>query len=208
MNWKHGAIVLAVVIAALVLYAPSEGVGDAAGAESRGDDIGIGEMSEQEFEELAPEDVPEPPLEDWQLVESPPCEEREGIVAKEYCYRNMALDTGDAEYCDKIGDASTKSSCLSGVASITGDATLCHRNSSQEQKNYCFFSAAVALEDPFVCQNITDSLKRDRCLEKVLHNVISLEACSRAGELEAICGSLEGNAREDCLDWVKECMLE
>ena len=172
------------------------------------DDIGIKNMTEQEFEEMTPGDVPEPELEEWVIQQSPPCEEREGDVAKDYCYREMALREENTDYCEKIVDSMTESSCYSGVASITGDSSLCHRNEGLEEKNACFYSAAIPLENPFICLNITEELKKKACLGKVFQNVLSLESCARLSEVEELCLLVEGQVKEDCLDRMEECREE
>jgi len=195
-------IALALVFLAITLFSPASKK-----TVEEKDSLNLAEISNQEFENLTPDDVPEPELEDWQIKQSPECAEREEGVSRDYCYKELSLEEENISYCNSIEDEYTRLDCVSGIASILEDASLCKSLPIDDQR-FCFYSVAIYTDNPFVCENISIEANKQGCYKTVLRNIVSQEVCDQLSKLEQLCTEVDEEIKEDCLDRLGECKSE
>ncbi len=84
---------------------------------------------------------------------------------KDACYTQVALNTNNAELCEKIqnraitdigkGEFSNYDECYSKIAEKRNDPLLCEKVLGNNRKNFCYTKIATTINDETICKSIS-----------------------------------------------------
>jgi hypothetical protein len=112
--------------------------------------------------------------------------------ARDFCYIDYALATGDPSVCEAVVPAVTyagatgansigKGNCYGGVIMKSNDTTICERISDTDGRNDCSFELALIYNYTF-CDKISNLSKKDYCYDATMSKGVDLDICERISD--------------------------
>lgn len=90
------------------------------------------------------------------------------ISEEDVDYAKQALESGNPDLCDKIGDSMGKNLCFSTLASKNRDERICERITETQIKDGCFVSLSMIKQDPAICEKLSDPDDVQECKKSAL----------------------------------------
>ncbi len=99
--------------------------------------------------------------------------------AKTWCYSNLAEETGELGYCEKIRDHIDKEtyneediqaevdSCYEDVARALGDSSICDKIQLAYIKDDCYYYMATDTYNEGLCSKISTTMRRGECIRNI-----------------------------------------
>lgn len=120
-------------------------------------------------------------------------EDREDL--KWGCYEELAVETKDDSYCDKIAwnyyddfrGENKQDYCHSRTAPCVEDYTLCNQIESDDLADDCYRQTAMATNDARACSNIKSEEWKNWCYNHVGDCINDYNICEQAGSYHDTC---------------------
>lgn len=99
---------------------------------------------------------------------------------KDNCYYNLAYETKDSQFCEKILlSRGSKDECYIDIAKTYSDVLLCSKvsdikeyNYEPTKRDYCYFGIYQNTKDPSLCDKLSEgNLKWNDCFMDALENI-------------------------------------
>lgn len=104
------------------------------------------------------------------------CQDVEGVGAKEFCYKNIAIEQGDISICDKMREIEHTDE---------DEKRLKSGYSLDERIGLCISSVAIEINDPEGCKKVSEIAHRgkllpdlkDSCYLNIAEDIVNLQLC-------------------------------
>lgn len=106
------------------------------------------------------------------------CYEKETVLQKDSCFRDIAIEKNNPEYCSLLKVLSIDA-CLKSIGVKTNDYSVCDKITANnlDLKDSCYKQIAVSLADVKVCKFIIDNTVFDACIKTISSGATTVEEC-------------------------------
>jgi len=107
-------------------------------------------------------------------AQNAPVDQCQSTISPGECYTNLAIDSENVSYCDKILESNWKSMCYTLLAPKLKNISYCEKTNYNDRQK-CYAKTIKKLDDPSECLKISNTKMRDSCLYDVstLHGIDS-----------------------------------
>ncbi|MCK4647494.1 hypothetical protein KAT24_01025 [Candidatus Pacearchaeota archaeon] len=128
-------------------------------------------------------EVPEAPSEE-ELIYAKilTCEKTTDSDERRSCYQDVAQETKNSSYCEKIEDRNAL--CYALVAKEIKDINLCEKINYPDGKHMCYSMVAAEMKDINLCEKITYGGRKEYCYSGVATQSKDITLCERITEQE------------------------